>query len=122
MTLSHSSFIFSFPGAASEIQLNGQVGGNVTIHCPVNTEKKIKFFYFQKGKEFVNGFYTQRNVTKGWENTRLDDINKTSVLMYNLSLTHSGEYLCIIEYSDSLDILQAGVRLRVTGECVRFII
>lgn len=123
ITLSHSSLFSSFPEAAPQGLVKGQVGGNVTIRCPVNKEKTIQFFYLQKDNTFVNGFHTLREIpTQRWENTRLDNNSKTAVLMFNLNITHSGDYKCIINYSDSDQHDTTVIQLSVTGECVQFII
>uniref|UniRef100_A0A3Q3WR17 Immunoglobulin domain-containing protein n=1 Tax=Mola mola TaxID=94237 RepID=A0A3Q3WR17_MOLML len=96
--------------------VKGQVGGNVTIRCPVNKEKTIQFFYLQKDNTFVNGFHTLREIhTQRWENTRLDNNSKTAVLMFNLNITHSGDYKCIINYSDSDQHDTTVIQLSVTA-------
>ncbi|XP_068565638.1 butyrophilin subfamily 1 member A1 isoform X1 [Cebidichthys violaceus] len=92
----------TWPSAVTEsaalIQLRGEVGGKVTFHCPVDKKQTLEFLYFQKGETFVNGYHASGNVsTQTWENTRVD-LDKT-LLMYNLKVSHSGDYQCIIQYS-----------------------
>lgn len=100
--------------------LRGEVGGNITIHCPYDTRKTIKFFYFQKpDKTVVNGYHVEKKNNDGkkfptWENTRVE--NKTTVHMTNLNISHKGEYDCFIMYSDSTDRpSKTRVRLSVTA-------
>ncbi|XP_044059484.1 uncharacterized protein LOC122879449 isoform X2 [Siniperca chuatsi] len=91
---------FSLTESAGKIQLKGEVGGNVTFRCPVVKQQTIKFFYLQRGPHiFVNGFYESKKV-QPWENTRLGH-DKTTVHMDSLNISHSGDYLCLIMYSDS---------------------
>lgn len=88
----------------------------MTIHCPFARQKTIKFFYFQQGIEFVNGYHTEKKSlgVQTWENTRLDPHDKATVHMYNLSVSHSGEYKCHIQYSDE-SMAETVINLRVTG-------
>ncbi|KAM6932157.1 T-lymphocyte activation antigen CD86-like [Lycodopsis pacificus] len=86
--------------SAASIQLRGEVGGKVTFHCPVDRKKTLTLWYIQKGDTFVNGYYASQNVSQmAWENTRRDLDNMT-ILLYNLNVSHSGDYQCFIMYSD----------------------
>nr|XP_046244838.1 uncharacterized protein LOC124059109 [Scatophagus argus] len=98
-------------------QFRGEVGGNVTIHCPSVKDKKITFFYFQRDVHYVNGFHTLRDIsesTSAWENTRVTP-NNTTVHMYNLNISHAGDYECLILYSDSETITKDVIHLNVTA-------
>ncbi|XP_051254791.1 uncharacterized protein LOC127362741 isoform X1 [Dicentrarchus labrax] len=99
---------------------SGEVGGNVTIHCPFHKDRKILFLYFQKGDTFVNGYYEDREMdhkkVQKWSNTRLDRGNNT-VYMYNLTVAHSGEYQCHIKYRSGV-LMENKIHLSVTGMCV----
>ncbi|XP_061538706.1 uncharacterized protein LOC133405601 isoform X3 [Phycodurus eques] len=76
----------------AQIQLRGEVGENVTIHCPVDRHKTITFFYFQKGQEFVNGFHTLKKIQKAkWENTSVENDSAT-VQMVKLKASHSANF------------------------------
>ncbi|XP_044210968.1 T-lymphocyte activation antigen CD86 [Thunnus albacares] len=89
---------FSVTESVVQTSLRGEVGQNVTFHCPSEKQRTIKLFYFQRDNKFVNGFHALKNVPEPWENTRL---NKTAVQMFNLKVSHSGNYDCIIQYSDN---------------------
>ncbi|XP_054455697.1 uncharacterized protein LOC129091988 [Anoplopoma fimbria] len=90
----------AFTESADTIQLRGEVGGKVSFNCPVDKQKPLHLLYFQKDGIFVNGYYASKNASsQGWENTILD-LNRTTMIMYNLNLSHSGDYQCIIRYSD----------------------
>uniref|UniRef100_A0A4W6F674 Ig-like domain-containing protein n=2 Tax=Lates calcarifer TaxID=8187 RepID=A0A4W6F674_LATCA len=100
---------------AADIYLRGEVGGNVTFHCPVDKTRTVIFFYFQIKNEFVNGYYKTKDITRPvWENTRVD-CNETAVHMYGLNISHSGKYECIIQYADSTRINEAFIELSVTA-------
>ncbi|XP_051252554.1 T-lymphocyte activation antigen CD86 isoform X2 [Dicentrarchus labrax] len=100
-----------------DLHLSGEVGGNVTIRCPFDKDRKILFFYFQKGDAFVNGYYEDRHMdhkkVPKWNNTRFDRANNT-VYMYNLTVAHSGEYQCHIKYSGG-DLKGKKIQLTVTA-------
>ncbi|XP_070762480.1 T-lymphocyte activation antigen CD86 isoform X2 [Enoplosus armatus] len=99
---------------AAQIQLTGEVGGNVTFRCPVAKPTPIKLFYLQKGQVFVNGYYASKNIEdKAWENTKLDR-NKTTVHMNSLNISHSGDYQCHI-ISDSHTQPATVIHLTVTA-------
>lgn len=92
----------------------------MTIYCPVDPQRKITYFYFQKPKplatekdDFVNGFHSENNIPDKmkWNNTRLDPHNKTTVHMYNVTLKHAGVYKCHID-----GIPVTTVNLTVTGK------
>ncbi|XP_073336728.1 T-lymphocyte activation antigen CD80-like isoform X2 [Pagrus major] len=95
------TWAFTVTESTKRIDVQGEVGGNVTIHCPCNKQKNITFFYFQQGVKFVNGYYASKTIppNRGWENTRVDK-GSTTVHMYNLSISHIGRYKCIIQYTD----------------------
>ncbi|XP_053279003.1 uncharacterized protein LOC128440340 [Pleuronectes platessa] len=100
---------------SSEPSLSGEVGGNVTFRCPVNDQRTIKMFYFQRDEVFVNGFYAVREITAPkWPNTRLDR-KSTHVDMYNLNISHTGTYKCIIEYNNDQDVRISFIQLNVTA-------
>ncbi|XP_040903012.1 junctional adhesion molecule A [Toxotes jaculatrix] len=97
------------------IHLRGEVGGNVTFHCPVANNEKITLFYFQNHTTFINGYHISKTITRSkWENTRLDR-SETSVHMYGLNVSHSGEYQCIIQYSGKTNIEETSIYLSVTA-------
>lgn len=95
------------------IELTGKVGGEVTFHCPVDKQKTLTILYFQKGDDFVNGYYASKDASKtAWRNTRLD-LNKSTVHMSNLKPSHGGDYKCIIMYSGKIQ-MEPDVELRLT--------
>ncbi|KAM7413199.1 hypothetical protein PAMA_020532 [Pampus argenteus] len=107
------SGLFSVTENKAQIQLRGEVGQNVTFHCPFDKQRTINFFYLQRNKIFVNGYYESRNITMPiWENTRLD---KTTVIMYRLNISHGGDYQCLIQYSDSKNVDENHIHLSVTA-------
>ncbi|XP_040046122.2 T-lymphocyte activation antigen CD80 isoform X1 [Gasterosteus aculeatus] len=98
---------------AALIELTGKVGGEVTFHCPVDKQKTLTILYFQKGDDFVNGYYASKDASKtAWRNTRLD-LNKSTVHMSNLKPSHGGDYKCIIMYSGKIQ-MEPDVELRLT--------
>ncbi|CAB1460165.1 unnamed protein product [Pleuronectes platessa] len=100
---------------SSEPSLSGEVGGNVTFRCPVNDQRTIKMFYFQRDEVFVNGYYADREIpAPKWPNTRLDR-KSTHVDMYNLNISHTGTYKCIIEYNNDQDVRISFIQLNVTA-------
>ncbi|KAK9520751.1 hypothetical protein VZT92_020620 [Zoarces viviparus] len=99
----------------ASIQLRGEVGGKVTFHCPVDRKSTLKLWYLQKGDTFVNGYYISEKVSeKGWENTKVDLDNMT-ILMYNLNVSHGGDYRCIIRYIDKPPAPDIHLHLKVTA-------
>ncbi|KAM9359398.1 uncharacterized protein ABDE67_002515 [Symphorus nematophorus] len=103
------------------IQLRGEAGGNVTIHCPFEEHRTIISFYFQKTtntKEevFVNGYHVSRNMSEvqTWENTQVD-YGVTTVYMLNLNISHSGDYRCLIRYQSGIGFVETKVHLSVTA-------
>ncbi|KAM8904885.1 cluster of Differentiation 80/86 isoform 2-T3 [Spinachia spinachia] len=99
-------------GAAS-FPLIGEVGGEVTFHCPVDKQRTLAFLYIQKGEIFVNGYHAENNVTgQAWNNTRVD-LDKSTLLMYNLKPSHDGDYTCIIRYKGKMRI-EPEIQLRLT--------
>ncbi|KAI3354356.1 hypothetical protein L3Q82_018883 [Scortum barcoo] len=78
---------YSVTGAT---QVTGEIGGNVTFHCPIDKDKEVKFFYLQKGDKFVNGFHKSANSKEiePWNNTELSH-NKTVVHMYKFECKYS---------------------------------
>uniref|UniRef100_A0A3B4T5W1 Ig-like domain-containing protein n=1 Tax=Seriola dumerili TaxID=41447 RepID=A0A3B4T5W1_SERDU len=102
--------------SATPIHLRGEVGGNVTFHCPADKKKDVQFFYFQTNDTFVNGYYDSKDLrTFGpiWENTRVDHNEKT-VDMYRLNISHSRVYDCIIQYKDG-PLIRNSISLSVTA-------
>ncbi|KAK2912608.1 uncharacterized protein [Channa argus] len=93
------TWAFSFTEGVAITRVRGELGGNVTIRCPGDNRAEIKLFYFQKGTEFVNGFYRSKNITKPWENTRVEKY-ETVVHMYRLNFSHGGDYECHIQEVD----------------------
>ncbi|KAF6720913.1 hypothetical protein FQA47_011008 [Oryzias melastigma] len=71
------------------------VGGNVTFQCPVDKNRGLQFVYVQRGKEFVNGFHSTRDLLEKRNNTKFENFTFS---MYHLELTQSGVYECIIMY------------------------
>lgn len=88
----------------------------MTFHCPVAKHRKLNLLYFQRGEVFVNGYYASRNTSHlAWGNTRVGH-NKTTMEMYNLNLSHSGDYQCHFRYIDSHSAEPAiSLHLSVTG-------
>ncbi|XP_051933789.1 uncharacterized protein LOC127608634 [Hippocampus zosterae] len=111
-------FTVSWPLAPKEsvaqIQLVGEVGKNVTIRCPVDQQKTIEFFYFQRGGEFVNGFHKLKKIPEKWENTRVEN-NTATVQMIKLNASHSGDYQCYIQYNERPNVSVTGIHLSVTA-------
>ncbi|XP_031716360.1 uncharacterized protein LOC116390631 isoform X2 [Anarrhichthys ocellatus] len=111
----HSAVIDS----AASIQLRGEVGGTVTFHCPIDQKRTLKLWYIQKGETFVNGYYESENVSElSWENTRVD-LDKMTILMYNLNVSHSGDYQCIIRYSEMKPEAHIHLHLKVTANYIK---
>lgn len=105
----------TFPESAAQIQLRGEVGGSVTFHCPVDKQRTIRFFYFQKGDIYVNGYHTEKPLeTPTWKNTRLDR-DKKAVHMDHLNVSHSGDYHCHIQYTDNPTATETVIHLSLTG-------
>uniref|UniRef100_A0A3B4YGJ2 Ig-like domain-containing protein n=1 Tax=Seriola lalandi dorsalis TaxID=1841481 RepID=A0A3B4YGJ2_SERLL len=101
---------------ATPIHIRGEVGGNVTFHCPDEKKEDVQFFYFQTNDTFVNGYYDSKDLrTYGpiWENTRVDHNEKT-VDMYRLNISHSRVYECIIQYKDG-SLSTKSISLSVTA-------
>ncbi|XP_049432279.1 uncharacterized protein LOC125888761 isoform X1 [Epinephelus fuscoguttatus] len=80
------------------VELKGEVGGNVTLQCPVDRERPLIFLYFQRGDIFVNGYHASKPLTNTWENTRVD--RDMTMHMEDLNVSHSGSYQCHIRYHD----------------------
>ncbi|XP_041849924.1 uncharacterized protein LOC121645500 [Melanotaenia boesemani] len=97
----------------------GEVGGNVTLHCPVDKNKNVTFMYLQrlniptKEVHFVNGYHISKTLTFFWENSRLNR-NNSSVLISNLNVSHIGTYECAIRYNDE-DVIKTFLQLNVTA-------
>ncbi|XP_076591614.1 uncharacterized protein LOC143323578 isoform X1 [Chaetodon auriga] len=111
------TWCFSVSESHAQIQLTGEVGGNVTIHCPYDKHRTIQFFYFQKGDIFVNGYYDSRNIreTGIWNNTRVDH-GKATVHMTNLNISHIGTYKCHIMYKNSASPSDTDIHLSLTAK------
>ena len=77
----------------------GEVGENLTIYCPVHPNKEVLFVYLQKGDVFVNGYDSTRPVFDTWPNTRMDR-NNSAIILFDLNISHAGEYKCYIRYKD----------------------
>ncbi|XP_042343003.1 uncharacterized protein LOC121943533 isoform X2 [Plectropomus leopardus] len=89
---------FPITESAASSQLRGEVGGNVTFHCPVDKQRKLVFLYFQRGDVFVNGYHASKEISETWENTRMD--HDYTMHMYHLNISYSGDYQCHILYKD----------------------
>ncbi|XP_077397489.1 T-lymphocyte activation antigen CD80-like [Festucalex cinctus] len=101
--------------SVAQIQIRGEVGGNVTFRCPVDRHKTITFFYFQRGDEFINGFHTLKRITQEkWENTRVEN-SKATVQMTRLKVSHSGDYQCVIQYKERSSTSVTDIHLNVTA-------
>uniref|UniRef100_A0A3Q3K9E5 Immunoglobulin domain-containing protein n=1 Tax=Monopterus albus TaxID=43700 RepID=A0A3Q3K9E5_MONAL len=115
---------FSVTEGSDLIQLSGEVGGNVTFHCPFAKEKAIRFFYLQKDTSpilFVNGYYGDNDTGKQYtiermklKNTELNLSDRT-VYMDGLNISHSGVYECIISYNDKGNTESSKIHLSVTA-------
>ncbi|XP_061923244.1 uncharacterized protein LOC133663069 [Entelurus aequoreus] len=95
-------------------EIRGEIGGNVTIPCPVDEGKNITFFYLQKKDVFVNGFNQGRDVKKAWPNSRVVK-GTTTVQMFHLNASHNGEYECIICYDGMAKPEMTYIHLIVTA-------
>ncbi|XP_069004008.1 uncharacterized protein [Embiotoca jacksoni] len=78
-----------------DLQIRGEVGGNVTFRCPVNKESQITFLYIQKDGSYVNGFHFKKITTRPWPNTIVDR-EQAAVHIYGLTPLHIGTYQCHI--------------------------
>ncbi|XP_036939836.1 putative selection and upkeep of intraepithelial T-cells protein 1 homolog [Acanthopagrus latus] len=109
------TWIFTANGSVEHIEVRGEVGGNVTIHCPSTKHKTIYLFYFQRGDTFINGYFAKKTIPDDmkWENTRVDN-GSTTLHMYNLNISHIGTYKCIIRYMDGTENFD-NVHLSVTA-------
>ncbi|XP_030249277.1 uncharacterized protein LOC115567140 [Sparus aurata] len=109
------AWTFTTTGTVAQIEVRGEVGGNVTIQCPSIKHKSITFFYFQRGDIFINGYFAAKPIPDNmrWENTRVDN-DSTTVHMYNLNISHIGTYKCIIQYTDRTETFE-NVYLSVTA-------
>uniref|UniRef100_A0A672FQW8 Immunoglobulin domain-containing protein n=1 Tax=Salarias fasciatus TaxID=181472 RepID=A0A672FQW8_SALFA len=97
------------------LQLDRKVGENATFYCTEDTQRQIKLLYFQIGDEFVNGFHDSHEITVStWPNTKVD-VKAAAVHMYNLNVSHEGDYQCHIEFMGSEHTLTVQIRLRVTA-------
>ncbi|XP_035479755.1 CD276 antigen isoform X1 [Scophthalmus maximus] len=108
------AFAFSVTESADPLHIRAEAGGNVTFRCPADEKRRPAFFYFQIGHIFVNGYYASKNINTSWENTRVEP-NRTHVHMYRLNISHSGDYLCIIQYNGSNTITEVPIKLTVTA-------
>ncbi|XP_028275369.1 uncharacterized protein LOC114444768 [Parambassis ranga] len=84
---------------AATDQVTGELKGNVTFDCHVSETKKPKSVYVQRGSIFLNGFYGSRPMPNKWPNTIMYRETSTMV-MFNLKLSHIGTYCCHIWYTD----------------------
>ncbi|XP_074497946.1 uncharacterized protein LOC141771498 isoform X2 [Sebastes fasciatus] len=107
---------FSVTESAAPIQLRGEVGGKVTFRCPVAKQRALKFVYLQRRKTFVNGYHMTKDLSVlAWKNTRMDDDNRT-IHMFDLNMSHSGDYRCVIHYIGSANqIVETTIHLAVTA-------
>lgn len=105
--------------AADVIEVPGEVAGSVSVNCPTEPNKAIKYFYFQKLDPqliFVNGFYTGHpEFTEAKANTRLDRERNTTVHLFNLTMDDSGRYECLLEYTDGSKH-DTNVYINITGK------
>ncbi|XP_039647675.1 uncharacterized protein LOC120553392 [Perca fluviatilis] len=103
--------------SATSIQLRGEVGGNVTFSCPT-AKQKLRFLYFQRGEIFVNGYYESKTALEiaelAWKNTIMDH-DKTTMHMYNLNVSHHGEYQCHFQYIGSSATHKQIIHLNLTA-------
>ncbi|XP_008299821.1 cluster of Differentiation 80/86 isoform X2 [Stegastes partitus] len=106
--------------SAAPILVRGEVGGKVTFRCCVGQQRKPEFMYLQKGKIFVNGCHSSKNIEKTWPNTRVD-CNTSEVHMSDLTISHSGDYNFIIQYNKIFTdpVVEEVIRLNVTGNFTR---
>lgn len=68
----------------------------------------------------MNGFHASRKLIIEWNNTKLDSPNGTTVHMYNLNVSHSGKYECIIQYEGIAKHDEKWINLILTGMSVKF--
>ncbi|XP_060902365.1 uncharacterized protein LOC132980320 [Labrus mixtus] len=96
---------------AAQIQLRGELGGNVSFSCPV-TREPLYLLYLQKGSLFVNGHHASKSVEgRTWENTWMDQ-DKT-VHMHSLNVSHEGDYTCLVAYNAHSDYQETIVHLSI---------
>uniref|UniRef100_A0A3P8WQV0 Ig-like domain-containing protein n=1 Tax=Cynoglossus semilaevis TaxID=244447 RepID=A0A3P8WQV0_CYNSE len=102
-------------GSSSGSLLQGEVGGNVTVHCPVDKKKTVELFYFQHGDTYINGFHSTKHsqMPKPWNYTKVNRSEMT-VHMSRLNLSHTGRYNCIISYTDG-SISEEEIQLNVSA-------
>ncbi|XP_068442025.1 butyrophilin subfamily 1 member A1 [Clinocottus analis] len=89
--------------SAASIQLRGMVGGNVVFHCAFDKKKTLAMLYLHKGETFVNGYHALGNISNQWNNTIVHP-DKATILMYNLNVSHRGDYECYIRYNDKTQL------------------
>lgn len=91
----------------------------MTFRCPVAKQRALKFVYLQRRKTFVNGYHMTKDLSVlAWKNTRMDDDNRT-IHMFDLNMSHSGDYRCVIHYIGSANqIVETTIHLAVTGMSV----
>ncbi|XP_059186561.1 uncharacterized protein LOC131969528 [Centropristis striata] len=86
--------------SATPTHLWGEVGSNVTFRCLGHKQKQLISWYLQRDNTFINGYHESKNLTRPWENTRLDDDN-TAIHMDSLNVSHAGVYQCFIRHKDN---------------------
>ncbi|KAM9319034.1 uncharacterized protein KZ484_023343 [Pholidichthys leucotaenia] len=106
--------LIHFATGTPQIQVKGEVGGNVTLRCNAPKRGTIEFLYLQKGQDFVNGYYVSKKINKAWQNTTVDR-SESAVHMYRLNVSHGGNYVCHIKYKDT-EIVDTHFYLSVTAQ------
>uniref|UniRef100_UPI003AAB6889 T-lymphocyte activation antigen CD80 n=1 Tax=Centroberyx gerrardi TaxID=166262 RepID=UPI003AAB6889 len=104
----------SVAGAAAQIQVTGEVGGNVTFLCPSEKQRTLGFLYFQKGSAFMNGYHASRPLPETEFSTRtLVNHTERSMVMQGLKVSDNGAYNCHLKYDGSDDVPETVIHLSV---------
>ncbi|KAM4627777.1 T-lymphocyte activation antigen CD80-like isoform 2-T2 [Polymixia lowei] len=85
-----------YPSVTGQINIKGEVGGNVTFLCDSNKQMPLHILYIQKGSEFLNGYHDSKELPSN-ERTVMDPTNRT-MNMWDLKVSDSGTYTCHIKY------------------------
>ncbi|XP_071392561.1 CD276 antigen isoform X2 [Centroberyx affinis] len=101
----------SIAGAAAQIQVTGEVGGNVTFLCPSDKQRTLAFLYFQKGSTFMNGYHAKG--IREFSNRTLVNPGERSMALKQLKVSDNGAYTCHLKYDGSNDVSETVIHLSV---------
>ncbi|XP_076002686.1 T-lymphocyte activation antigen CD86-like isoform X2 [Genypterus blacodes] len=101
-------------GGAAQIELTGEVGGTVTVPCPV-VQHELEYLYFQKGTSFVNGYHSRGIKSFRRQKDTVYHHEEKTVEMQNLKVSDGGDYQCIFQYKDRTVAYKSMVRLSITA-------